>query len=248
MAETHTPYYSLKKLFSFFSGVTALSGMVLIGLSIYVNFRGAVLTKVLGLSSAYLFHVGCLCLVMGSVTVLLGFARRHGAAKESRGTLLFVSCICTQTPQLLHHVREVALEHNFVTLRKNYRGYKEPDDYSMRWNVVMEKLKCCGVKNYTDFSGSSFERVTGHTYPRSCCKSLGTVDCDGRNVSADIIHQEGCFPKLLKITRTQSANLSGGCLGAAVMQYLNGMTCLPAIETVLFCELLCEEPPWWSSG
>ncbi|XP_069445358.1 tetraspanin-16 isoform X2 [Ovis canadensis] len=203
MAETHTPYYSLKKLFSFFSGVT-LSGMVLIGLSIYVNFRGAVLTKVLGLSSAYLFHVGCLCLVMGSVTVLLGFARWHGAAKESRGTLLFV--------------REVALEHNFVTLRKNYRGYKEPDDYSMRWNVVMEKLKCCGVKNYTDFSGSSFERVTGHTYPWSCCKSLGTVDCDGHNVSADIIHQEGCFPKLLKITRTQSANLSGGCLAAAVMQ------------------------------
>ena len=93
----------LTDCFPLFS-VLKLSGMVLIGLSIYVNFRGAVLTKVLGLSSAYLFHVGCLCLVMGSVTVLLGFARRHGAAKESRGTLLFVSCICTQTPQLLHHV------------------------------------------------------------------------------------------------------------------------------------------------
>ncbi|KAM9730191.1 tetraspanin-16 [Dama dama] len=204
MAETHTPYYSLKKMFSFFNGVTALSGMILIGLSIYVNFRGAVLTKVLGLSSAYLFHVGYLCLVMGSVTVLLGFARRQGAAKESRGTLL--------------SVREVALEHNFVTLRKNYRGYEEPDDYSMRWNLVMEELKCCGVKNYTDFSGSSFEKATGHTYPRSCCKSLGTMDCDGCNVSADVIHQEGCFPKLLKITKTQSTNLSEGCLGAAVMQ------------------------------
>ncbi|XP_065788870.1 tetraspanin-16 isoform X2 [Muntiacus reevesi] len=204
MAETHTPYYSLKKMFSFFNGVTALSGMILIGLSIYVNFRGVVLTKVLGLSSAYLFHVGYLCLVMGSVTVLLGFARRQGAAKESRSTLL--------------SVREVALEHNFVTLRKNYRGYQEPDDYSMRWNLVMEELKCCGVKNYRDFSGSSFERATGHTYPRSCCKSLGTVDCDGRNVSADVIHQEGCFPKLLKITKTQSTNLSGGCLGAALMQ------------------------------
>ncbi|XP_043320319.1 tetraspanin-16 isoform X2 [Cervus canadensis] len=115
-------------------------------------------------------------------------------------------------------VPEVALEHNFVTLRKNYRGYEEPDDYSMRWNLVMEELKCCGVKNYTDFSGSSFERATGHTYPRSCCKSLGTMDCDGRNVSADVIHQEGCFPKLLKITKTQSTNLSEGCLGAAVMQ------------------------------
>ncbi|XP_019819151.2 tetraspanin-16 isoform X1 [Bos indicus] len=229
MAERHIPYYSLKKLFSFFNGVTVLSGMILIGLSIYVNFRGAVLTKVLGRSSAYLFHVGYLCLVMGSVTVLLGFARWHGAAKESRGTLLFCFLVmviilivqitaATVVLAFFPVVQEVALEHNFMTLRKNYRGYKEPDDYSMQWNLVMEKLKCCGVKNYTDFSGSSFERVTGHTYPRCCCKSPGTMDCDGHNVSADVIHQEGCFPKLLKITKTQSANLSGGSLGTAVMQ------------------------------
>ncbi|XP_020750014.1 tetraspanin-16 isoform X4 [Odocoileus virginianus] len=193
MAETHTPYYSLKKMFSFFNGVTALSGMILIGLSIYVNFRGAVLTKVLGLSSAYLFHVGYLCLVMGSVMVLLGFARRQGAAKESRGTLL--SCFLVTVIILIVEITAATVAFAFFQI-----------------------LKCCGVKNYTDFSGSSFERATGHTYPRSCCKSLGTVDCNGRNVSADVIHQEGCFPKLLKITKTQSTNLSGGCLGAAVMQ------------------------------
>lgn len=44
-------------------------------------------------------------------------------------------------PRFIAEVREVALEHNFVTLRKNYRGYKEPDDYSMRWNLVMEKVR-----------------------------------------------------------------------------------------------------------
>uniref|UniRef100_A0A2I3HNE2 Tetraspanin 16 n=1 Tax=Nomascus leucogenys TaxID=61853 RepID=A0A2I3HNE2_NOMLE len=115
-------------------------------------------------------------------------------------------------------VRDVALEHTFVTLRKNYRGYNEPDDYSTQWNLVMEKLKCCGVNNYTDFSGSSFEMTTGHTYPRGCCKSIGTVACDGRNVSTNVIHQKGCFHKLLKITKTQSLTLSGGSLGAAVIQ------------------------------
>ncbi|KAB0392752.1 hypothetical protein E2I00_011966 [Balaenoptera physalus] len=76
--------------------------------------------------------------------------------------------------------------------------------------------KCCGMKNYTDFP--SFGRMTGHTYPRGCYKSIGTVACDGHNVSADVTHQEqGCFPKLLKITKTQSINLSGGSLGAAVI-------------------------------
>ncbi|KAF6307376.1 tetraspanin 16 [Rhinolophus ferrumequinum] len=204
MAEMHTPYSSLKRLLSFLNGFLAISGVILIGLGAYVKFRGAVLTRVLGLSSAYLLHVGYLCLVMGCITVLLVFARWYGATKESRGTLLFVE--------------EMALEHNFVTLRRNYSGYNAPDDYSTEWNLVMENLKCCGVKNYTDFSGSSFEMMTGHTYPRSCCKSFRTVACDGHNVSIGVIHQEGCFPKLLKITRTQSFNLIGGTLGAAVMQ------------------------------
>ncbi|EQB78303.1 transmembrane 4 superfamily member 16-like protein [Camelus ferus] len=63
-------------------------------------------------------------------------------------------------------------------------------NYSMEWTLVVEKLKCCGVRNYTDFAGSSFERTTGHTYPRSCCKSIETVACDGRNVSTDVIHQK----------------------------------------------------------
>jgi hypothetical protein len=35
----------------------------------------------------------------------------------------------------------VVLEHNLVTLRKDYRGYNEPDDYSAQWNLVMEKVR-----------------------------------------------------------------------------------------------------------
>ncbi|XP_031515751.1 tetraspanin-16 isoform X1 [Papio anubis] len=204
MAEIHTPYASLKKLLSLLNGFVAMSGIILVGLGIGGKCGGASLTSVLGLSSAYLLHVGNLCLVMGCVTVLLSCAGWYGVTKESRGMLLFV--------------RDVVLEHTFVTLRKNYRGYNEPDDYSTQWNLVMEKLKCCGVNNYTDFSGSSFEMTTGHTYPRGCCKSIGTVTCDGHNVSTNVIYQKGCFHKLLKITKTQSFTLSGGSLGAAAIQ------------------------------
>ncbi|XP_036315676.1 tetraspanin-16 isoform X2 [Pipistrellus kuhlii] len=204
MAEMHTPYSSLKKLLCLLHGFLAMSGVILIGLGIYVSFRGAVLTTVLGVFSTHLFHVGYLCLVMGCLTVLLGFAGWYATSKESRGILLFV--------------QDAALEHNFVALKRNYRGYNEPDDFSVEWNLVMETLKCCGVKNYTDFSGSSFERTTGYTYPRSCCKDMGTAACTGRNASSGAIHQEGCFPKLLKIAKTQSINLSAGSLGAAVIQ------------------------------
>ncbi|XP_006104634.1 tetraspanin-16 isoform X2 [Myotis lucifugus] len=212
MAEMHTRYSSLKRRLLFLNGFMAVSGVILIALGIYVKFRGAVLTKVLGLSSVYLFHVSYLCLVLGCLTVLLGFTVWYGTTKESRGILLFAP--------------EESLEYNFVTLKKDYRGYNEPDDFSMEWNLVMEKLKCCGVKSYTDFSGSSFAKTTGYSYPRSCCKSIGTAACTGHNASSDIIHQEGCFPKLLKISTTQSVNLSVGSLGAAVMQ-------LPGVLTTL---------------
>ncbi|XP_073909524.1 tetraspanin-16 isoform X2 [Castor canadensis] len=181
-----------------------VSGMILIGLGLGIKYGGATLTRVLGVASVHLFHFSYLFLAMGCITILLGLAGWYGTTKESRGTLLFV--------------RDVVLEHNLVTLRKDYRGYNEPDDYSAQWNLVMEKLKCCGVNNYTDFSGSSFEITTGHTYPRGCCKSLGAMHCDGRNVSPDVIHHKGCFSKLLKITKTQSYALTGVSVGAAVIQ------------------------------
>ncbi|XP_045709607.1 tetraspanin-16 [Phyllostomus hastatus] len=218
MAENHTYCSFLKKLSIFLNGFIAMSGVALIGLGIYVKFKGAALTGVLGLSPTNLLHVAHLCLVLGCSSVLLGFIGWYGTIKESTCILLFV--------------QQQTLEHNSVALKKSYRGYNEPDDYSMDWNLVMEKLKCCGVKNYTDFSGSSFEMRTGYAYPRSCCKPIGAAACNGRDVSADVIYQEGCFPMLLKITETQSFRLSWGSLGAAVVQ-------LPGILTtlLLFVEL-----------
>ncbi|XP_057345538.1 tetraspanin-16 [Manis pentadactyla] len=118
------------------------------------------------------------------------------------GTLLFVP--------------EVALEHNFMTLRK-VRGYSEPADYPTDWNLVMEELKCCGVRSYTDVSGSSFEVMTGHTYPRSHCRSIGTVACSGHRVSTDVIYSR-FEVRLPKITKTQGFSLSGGSLGVAMIQ------------------------------
>ncbi|XP_042549702.1 tetraspanin-16 isoform X1 [Dipodomys spectabilis] len=229
MTETHTPYSSLKKLISCFNGVVAASGVTLIALGLGVKYGRASMTTVLGLSCAYLLHFGYLFLVLGCVIIPLALAGWYGATKESRGTLLFCFLFMvtiliveiTATSVILAFfpiVRDVALEHNFATLRKNYKGYNEPDDFSAQWNLVMEKLKCCGVNNYTDFSGSSFQMTTGHTYPRGCCKSIGTPTCDGQNVSTEVIHHEGCFSKLLKITRTHSLTLSGVSLGAAMIQ------------------------------
>lgn len=58
-----------------------------------------------------------------------------------------MSCFVLEVP-------EVALEHNFMSLRK-VRGYSEPADYPTEWNLVMEKVKVtsllyCGKRHITD--------------------------------------------------------------------------------------------------
>ncbi|XP_040842163.1 tetraspanin-16 [Ochotona curzoniae] len=229
VAEPHRPYSCLKKLSSSLSGLVLVSGIFLLGLGIHSQHSEATLTRVLGLASAHLRHVGHLCLLLGSTVALLSVASCHGAAKDSRGTLLlgFLSMAIVIVMEvtaaavvlsLLPVVSDLTLEHTVVTLKKNYRGYNEPDDYSSEWNLVMEKLQCCGVNNHTDFVGSAFETSTGHSYPRGCCRSMGTAACDGHDASSAVIHQRGCFSKLLEITKRQSSVLSGGSLGAAVMQ------------------------------
>ncbi|XP_060226726.1 tetraspanin-16 [Meriones unguiculatus] len=229
MAETHTPYSFLKKLLTLFNVSMAMSGMVLTGLGLGVKYGEATVTKVLGISSAYLFHFGFLSLGMGCLTVVLSLAGCYATSKESRGLLLtcflflvFIVIlevvVASMVLVFFPLVQDVASEHTLLTLRRNYRGHNEPDDFSAQWNLAMEKLKCCGVNNYTDFAGSSFQVTTGHTYPRACCKAIGTTDCDGHNVSSHVIYQEGCFGKLMKITRTQSFTLSAVSLGAAAVQ------------------------------
>ncbi|XP_075400726.1 tetraspanin-16 [Tenrec ecaudatus] len=228
MAEMHTPYSSLKKLLFFLNGLVAMSGVLLIGLGTWMNGKAA-LTRVLGLSSVHLLHIGCLCLAMGCGMVPLGLAGWYGATKEHRGILLFCFLslliialvevtVATVVLAFFPIVQDLALEHTLATLRESYKGYNEPDDYSAGWNLVMAKLRCCGVNNYTDFVGSSFETMTGRIYPRSCCKSVGATACDGHSVSSQVIHQKGCFHKLMRLTKIQCFTLSGGLLGAVAIQ------------------------------
>ncbi|KAF6097931.1 tetraspanin 16 [Phyllostomus discolor] len=50
------------------------------------------------------------------------------------------SVIATVVLVFLPTVQQQTLEHSSAALKKSYRGYCEPDDYSMDWNLVMEKV------------------------------------------------------------------------------------------------------------
>ncbi|XP_023572693.1 tetraspanin-16 [Octodon degus] len=193
MAEPRTPYASLRSLLALLNGLVAASGVILIGLGIGIKYGEAALTKVLGPASTHHLHIGHLYLGLGCVAVLLALLGWCGAKRASRGSLLLY--LMAMVVILVVQITVASVVLAFFPL-----------------------LKCCGVNNYTDFPGSSFSMASGYSYPRSCCKSLGTVACDGHNVTSSVIHQEGCFRKLLKITKAQSYVLSWVSLGTATMQ------------------------------
>ncbi|KAF3829426.1 hypothetical protein GH733_003690, partial [Mirounga leonina] len=157
MDEMHTPYSSLKRLLSFFNGFV-MSGVIPIGLSIYVKFRGAVLIRVLGLASAYLLHIGYLCLAVGCITVLLSFAGWYGATKESRGTLLF--CFLSAVIILIAEIIVTA--------------------------VVLALFHI--VKNYTDFSGYCYPRSGCKSIGTAACNGRDvSTDIIHQGVTRDCV-------------------------------------------------------------
>ena len=81
------------------------------------------------------------CALMGNRTnnaLLCGTMPSQLSHASQGGTLLF--CVFMASC-FIFEAEEETLEHNSVTLKKNYRGYNEPDNYSTDWNLIMEKVR-----------------------------------------------------------------------------------------------------------
>ncbi|KAG6930341.1 tetraspanin 16 [Chelydra serpentina] len=229
MAPTRSGYATLKTVMICLNAIIFVVGCTLVGLGLWIKLGSASFVRVLGSTSVYFAHVGYFCIVAGGMAAVLGFMGCRGAVKENRCFLLTYFLI-----MLVIFVAEVAaaivvfaftpfahsivLDKSLTALKKKYSGYKHDDIVSHGWNAFMLKLKCCGVHNYTDFSGSAFQIRTNLTYPKSCCKDPTSSACNGRNVSSVVINQEGCFRKLVSLIQEKSLLLGGAATGAALLE------------------------------
>uniref|UniRef100_A0A3Q4HI04 Tetraspanin n=1 Tax=Neolamprologus brichardi TaxID=32507 RepID=A0A3Q4HI04_NEOBR len=59
------------------------------------------------------------------------------------------------------------------------------------------QLKCCGVKNYTDWTNTTYFS-TNKTLPLSCCKNSSSPQCNGKLEEWQQFNTEGCEPNLEK--------------------------------------------------
>ncbi|XP_073175331.1 tetraspanin-16 [Lepidochelys kempii] len=248
MAPSRSCYATLKTVMICFNTIIFVVGCTLVALGLWIKLGSTSFVRVLGSTSVNFVHIGYFCIVVGIVVAMLGFMGCWGAAKESRCLLLMyflimlVIFIAEITAAVVvfaftQFARSIVLDKSLTALKKKYSGYKHDDIVSYGWNAFMLKfpigtmrivaerlggdaqlLNCCGVHNYTDFSGSAFQIRTNLTYPKSCCKDPMSLACNGHNVSSVVINQEGCFHKLVSLVKEKSLLLGGAATGAALLE------------------------------
>ncbi|XP_060607728.1 tetraspanin-16-like [Ruditapes philippinarum] len=113
-------------------------------------------------------------------------------------------------------------------IQSDYAGLNGTDIVSIGWNVVMQKVKCCGVDSYADFTGASnwISVYTSYTLktPLACCKTLPSstdFSCaDSTATTANNYLETGCYDKIWEDTLGNTAIMVGSLVGVAVFQLL----------------------------
>lgn len=76
-----------------------------------------------------------------------------------------------------------------------YNGEKNPNTEEV--DSMQTLLKCCGVKNFTDWTNTTYFS-TNKTLPLSCCKNSSSPQCNGKLEEWQQFNTEGCEPNLEK--------------------------------------------------
>ncbi|XP_003978141.1 leukocyte surface antigen CD53 [Takifugu rubripes] len=158
-----------------------ICGVAVLGLGIWLlmNFRMAVLTP-----SLASFNMANILLVSGIIITCVSFLGFMGALKENRCLLLtfflllFLLMLMELTAACILLINESQIgdkvkEELFRDLQK-----ANSTEGMGNWDLVQNKLGCCGVNNYTDW---------GTNIPNSCCVS----SCNG-----SAAYKTGCLEVL----------------------------------------------------
>ncbi|XP_010873259.2 tetraspanin 35 [Esox lucius] len=241
----------LKVMMFVFNGIIFLAGAVFLGVGIWVKVdSGSILGFLQGIKEApaavsQILNVGYLLIVVGAVLLVIGFLGCCGAIKESKCMLLMFFVIV-----LIVFIAEVAgavvilvfkpfAENLFAELGtkavQSIRSeYGLNSDVTGIWNTTMDTFKCCGFYNYTDFTGSPFERQN-HSYPTQCCSSVYFNSCNatGAAHSADSNQAiTGCFLKFKNLINDNTVAIVAVALGIAAIEIL-----AMAVSMTLYCKI-----------
>ncbi|XP_036607628.1 tetraspanin-16 [Trichosurus vulpecula] len=217
----------LKILIFLFNSIIFFGGLGLLAIGLCLKIDGSSFTDFLGATVSpftQLVVIRYLCIIIGSILMFLGILGCWGAIRENKSLLLLFFIIIlivflikmasamiilvfsSIANALFTHIDSWAVG----TLRESY-GKEE--NITKMWNTTMMELNCCGFHNYTDFSGSKYQNLSGGHYPAFCCKE--NLPCRESGIAND---KEGCLHKLKESLENNGKLIGGVGLGILVFE------------------------------
>ncbi|TKS78514.1 Tetraspanin-3 [Collichthys lucidus] len=112
-----------------------------------------------------------------------------------------------------------------------FMKYDGQDAETKAVDYLQTQLQCCGVKNYTSWSNTTWFSSHNNTVPLTCCKNTTSTQCTGRLDQLDLLNTEGCEDKLV--------NLLQGVLGYAMLVIL-GFAIIKFFGMLSVCVITCQ--------
>jgi CD63 antigen len=165
-----------------------------------------------------------LLIVVGAVIFIIGFFGCCGAYKENYcmvmtfaillGLIFILEIAAGVTAYVLRDkVNSIVLE-NLTRTQAQY----SPDNQGVMdtWDQAQRDFECCGVRNYTDWSGKGSIPTGG--VPESCCLE-GAGDCTS-SPGRDNVYQDGCMMKFTAWIEDNIFIIGGVGIGLAFVQIM----------------------------
>ncbi|KAM6305484.1 tetraspanin-1 [Aegotheles albertisi] len=229
----------IKVMMILFNLAIFLGGGTLLGVGIWVAVDGKSFLDIFGaLSSSVLqvVNVSYFLIVIGAILLVIGFLGCCGAQKESKCLLMmfftvvliiFIAEIAAAVVALVYTSLAETLLRAVVTpvLKEKYG-----DDPSLTqiWNVTMREVGCCGLNNYTDFTGSPWYKDHKNSYPAPCCKDLEPCT----EILAAQSNVTGCFKQIVEDIKTNAGVVGGVAAGIAALEIA-----AMVVSMYLYCQL-----------
>jgi len=161
-----------------------------------------------------------LLIVVGSIIFIIGFFGCCGAYKENYcmvmtfavllGLIFILEIAAGITAYVLRDKAESFVEEKLTIALGNYQN----DGVGKTWDRAQKEFECCGVYNYTDWSGKG--GIAVGQVPESCCITTGCAT----NPTALNTYNDGCIDKFVDWIEDNIYIIGGVGIGLAFVQII----------------------------
>ncbi|NXQ96247.1 TSN1 protein, partial [Sagittarius serpentarius] len=229
----------IKVMMILFNLAIFLGGGTLLGVGVWAKMDGQSFLNIFGtLSSSVLqvVNVSYFLIVIGAILLVIGFLGCCGAQKESKCLLMmffsvvliiFIAEIAAAVVALVYTgLAETLLTAVVTPLLKEKYGVD--GTLTQVWNVTMREVHCCGLNNYTDFTGSYWYQEH-ESYPVPCLVG-GSLPLARPHLRGCLL--QGCFDQILEEIKTNAGVVGGVAAGIAALEIA-----AMAVSMYLYCQL-----------